>query len=357
MLCLASKVRRNTPGFDGLILSPPPGVVLNSKTKLLELKKKTTTLILEKLRACTPRAHHFIMLNVLLIGTLSGTTVTRMEYDRFSELVTARHHIVVKNWPLKKFCNPSNITSRIELELLHNAWQSGATYFQKLTGEEMEAWEVERFSSRLELMPPAVPVAALTPTQTPADMALFSEMSHQDRSDIAPVPPAEPVAVPTPFSEPSHQDYWDITPAPPHTPNVPLATITNLTPGPTSTIASDPLTPDPDIIARMIQADPALQNVDPALIAMGIAQKNKQQAAANATATTTTVATPPVERPSGQTLPADSSKRCWQEVVTPLSFDAHAVKKPRRQRKDRRSQNSRPAQDSENQPSQGVSIN
>ena len=123
------------------------------------------------------------MLNVLLIGTLSGTTVTRMEYDRFSELVTARHHIVVKNWQLKKFCNPSNITSRIELELLYNAWQSGVTYFQKLTGEEMEAWEVERFSSRLELMPPAAPVAALTPTPAPADMALFSKMSHQDRSD------------------------------------------------------------------------------------------------------------------------------------------------------------------------------
>ena len=40
--------------FGSLTLFSPPGVVLNSKTKLLELKKKTTTLILEKLRMCIP---------------------------------------------------------------------------------------------------------------------------------------------------------------------------------------------------------------------------------------------------------------------------------------------------------------
>ena len=55
------------------------------------------------------------------IGTLTGAAITRMAYDRFDELVTARHHIVVKNWPLKKFCNPSAVTSRIELEVLYNA--------------------------------------------------------------------------------------------------------------------------------------------------------------------------------------------------------------------------------------------
>ena len=62
-----------------------------------------------------------------------------MAYDRFNELVTDKYHVVVRNWPLKKFCNPSAVTSCIELELLYNAWQSGATYFQKLTREEFEA--------------------------------------------------------------------------------------------------------------------------------------------------------------------------------------------------------------------------
>jgi len=92
-----------------------------------------------------------------------------MAYDRFDELITEKYRVVVKNWPLKKFCNPSAVTSRIELELLYNAWQSGATYFERLTCEEMEAWENDRFSSHLELMgPPANPVPALTSPQTPA---------------------------------------------------------------------------------------------------------------------------------------------------------------------------------------------
>ena len=193
----------------------------------------------------------------------------------------------------------------------------------------MEAWEIDRFSSRLELMsPPAEPTPVITPTQTPADMVLFSELSQQGHSNITPAPP-------------------------PHAPlNVALTTVTNLTPGPVSTTASHALlTPDPDVIARMIQADPALQNVDPALIAMGITQSNQHRAAATATATPTTTTAHQIERPSGHTPPVDGSKRRWQEVVTPLSFDSRAAKKPKKQRKDKRLQDSRVVQGSENQHS------
>ena len=251
-----------------------------------------------------------------------------MEYDRFNELITARHQIVVKNWPLKKFCNPSNITSRIKLELLYNTWQSGVTYFQKLTDQEMEAWEIDQFSSRIDFMsPPAEPAPVVTPTQTPADMTLISELMHPDCSDITPAPPT-------------------------HAPlNVALTAITNLTPGPVSTTASHALTPDPNVIARMIQADPALQNVDPALIAMGITQSNQHQATATAAATPTTTMAHQIERPSGHTPPVDGSKRRWQEVVTPLSFGSQAAKKPRKQRKDKCLQDSRVVQGSENQHS------
>jgi hypothetical protein len=223
-----------------------------------------------------------------------------MAYDRFDELITAKYHVVVKNWPLKKFCNPSAVTSGIELELLCNAWQSGATYFQKLTDEEMEAWENDRFSSRMALMPPpAEPVPALASQPTPPRMTLFSELSHQDLLGIAPTP-------------------------------TPLAPITNLPPELTSTTTtSHPPAPNPDLIAMMIHADPTLQNVDPALIALGITQGNQHQV------TTTTTVAPMIAQPSNRVFHASGSKRSWQEVVTPLSYNARAAKKPRKQRKEK----------------------
>ena len=225
----------------------------------------------------------------------------------FADVITEKYHVVVRNWPLKKFCNPSAVTSRIELELLYNAWESGATYFQKLTHEEMEVWENNRFSSCMELMgPPANPIPALTSPQNPAtEMTLLSELPHQDHLE------------PTPTLSPNPLQ------------NVPLAPITNLTTGWTPTTTSSPTH---NIIAAMIHADPTLQNVDPTLIAMGIAGSNQhpETTAANTTA--------PVERPLNHISPAGGSKRRWQEVITPLSYDARAAKKTRKQKKDKRLQ-------------------
>ena len=241
-----------------------------------------------------------------------------MAYDRFDELVTSRYNVVVKNWPLKKFCNPSAVTSRIELELLYNAWQSGATYFQKLTREEMEVWENDRFSSRMELMsPPAELVPTLALPQAPTRMTLSPEPPRQDHSDFTPPSPHDPQSIP-------------------------LTPVTNLVsrPVPTTT-TSHPPAPDPDTIAMMIRADPALQNVDPTLIAMGIAGRNQHQA-------TTTTTIPPIELLSNPVLHTSGSKRRWQEVVTPLSFNGQVAKKPRKQRKAKHPQPPLASQRSEN---------
>ena len=229
-----------------------------------------------------------------------------MAYDRFDELITAKYRVVVKNWLLKKFCNPSSVTSRIELELLFNAWQSGVTYFQKLTDEEMEAWENDQFSSHMALMPPpAEPVPALTPRPTPLTMTPPSEQQHQDLPGIAPTPTPGPLQ------------------------GAPLTPITNFPSGAMSTTTtSHPPTPNPDLITMMIHTDPALQNVDPTLIALGITQGNQHQA-------TTTTTIPTIAQPSNQVFHASGSKRGWQEVVTPLSYNAHAAKKPRRQQKEK----------------------
>ena len=242
---------------------------MNSKTKLLELKKRTASLILEKLRTYT-------------IWNTTDSTIS----------FTARHHVAVRKWPLEKFCNPSNVASRIELEVLYNAWNTGTTYFEKLTREEMQEWERDRFSSRMELMgPPTSSVPAPSSPRTPAtEMTLLSELPLQHRlsltADHSPVP---------------IQD-------------IPLGTVTNLAPR----SIPRPQAPDPDIIATMIRADPTLQHVDPTLIATSFPENNPRQAAATV-----------VEQPPGHI--ASGPKRHWQEVVTPLSHDTRMAKKPRKQ--------------------------
>ena len=264
-------------------------------------------MILEKLRtSIASSSPKTLPLNVSPAETLAGTAITRMAYDRFDELITARHNIVVRNWPLKRFCNPSAVTSRIELDLLYNAWKSGVTYFKKLTHQEMEAWESNRFSSRVELMgPPAESIPALTLPQTPApEMTLFTDLPCQDHLGSTPTPSSDSLQ------------------------NAPLAPITNLGSGPIPTSASPVL--DPGIIAGMIHADPALRNVDPALIAMSIPKSNPHQV-------TMATNTAPIEQQLNRIPRRNGTKRRWQEVVTPLTYDTHMVKS-RKQQKGTRSQ-------------------
>lgn len=247
-------------------------------------------------------------LNVLLTESVAGAVITRMEYDRFDELITAKYCVVVRNWPLKKFCNPGNVTTRIELELLYRSWESGTTFFEQLSREAMRAWEDQRFSSHLEVMgPPADPVPALAPPQPPAvEMTLFSELSQQDHLALNPLGHST-----APIQHAA------------------LAPVTNLTPGPVLS-ATQPLpAPNPELIDAMIHADPALQNVDPALIAMSIPETNLCQPSANL------VEQQPV-RPRTQTV---RSKGRWQEVVTPLSYGSSVAGKPKRHRKRKDAEN------------------
>ncbi|KAF9789649.1 hypothetical protein BJ322DRAFT_991516, partial [Thelephora terrestris] len=164
--------------MEAYVITGLKGVAMNSKNRILEIKKKTTSLILEQLR------------------TVTGARITRMEYDRFDDLITEKYDVVVKNWPLKKFCNPSGVTSSIELNTLYNSWKSGATRFQRLTGEEMKEWKSNRFASAMELMPPppAELVPALALPQSSTEMMLISELPCQDRLALGPTPPSHTLA-------------------------------------------------------------------------------------------------------------------------------------------------------------------
>ncbi|KZT01651.1 uncharacterized protein LAESUDRAFT_663471, partial [Laetiporus sulphureus 93-53] len=51
-----------------------------------------------------------------------------MIYQNFNENITAKYHHAIINYPLKKFCYPSDVGSKSELELLLWAWESGVTF-------------------------------------------------------------------------------------------------------------------------------------------------------------------------------------------------------------------------------------
>ncbi|KAG6892478.1 hypothetical protein C0992_000374 [Termitomyces sp. T32_za158] len=72
-----------------------------------------------------------------------------MYYHNFDSHITAKSGVVIKNWPLKTFCAPSEISSRVELNILLNAWRSDIAQFYQMTRNEFEAWETQQFNDKL----------------------------------------------------------------------------------------------------------------------------------------------------------------------------------------------------------------
>jgi hypothetical protein len=68
-----------------------------------------------------------------------------MNYVNFEDAITANHGIILENWPLKEFCNPSAIKSRNEVTVLLRSWESGTTRFRLMDTREWKAWSERRF--------------------------------------------------------------------------------------------------------------------------------------------------------------------------------------------------------------------
>ncbi|KAG1797154.1 hypothetical protein EV424DRAFT_1333583, partial [Suillus variegatus] len=81
--------------------------------------------------------------------TAAPVKISRMYYVNFDDNITSKHHIVLKNWPLSKFCCPGDISSLNELKVLFYAFDTGATSFQKLTDAEYDQWSNECFQAAL----------------------------------------------------------------------------------------------------------------------------------------------------------------------------------------------------------------
>ncbi|KAG6852475.1 hypothetical protein C0991_011675 [Blastosporella zonata] len=118
--------QRETPNdfairLEGYCLSGVQGVTQNYVQELSHKRKKIATLITIKLREAA-----------------SGK-VARMNYQNFAS-ITERFSLVIKGWPLKTFCAPSDISSRTELDILLNAWTNGTAWFYKMSRDEYNQW-------------------------------------------------------------------------------------------------------------------------------------------------------------------------------------------------------------------------
>ncbi|GBE84609.1 hypothetical protein SCP_0605880 [Sparassis crispa] len=134
--------------LEGFCLSGIPGLLRHSQDAILQLKASISALILRKLRET------------------AGTQVSRMYYVNFEQHITDKYGVVLKNWPLEKFCSPSVVNSRTELDVLLCAWNTNATLFHRLSTEELEKWRQGRFERQMEDMVERVYDGAMTNTMT-----------------------------------------------------------------------------------------------------------------------------------------------------------------------------------------------
>ncbi|KAJ3864419.1 hypothetical protein EV359DRAFT_41114 [Lentinula novae-zelandiae] len=74
----------------------------------------------------------------------------KMFYTNFEDHVTRPFGIIIKNWPLKEFKNPSSISTRADVSILWNAWETGTAHFYMMTREEHQAWEQKQDEALVE---------------------------------------------------------------------------------------------------------------------------------------------------------------------------------------------------------------
>lgn len=124
-------------------------------------------------------------------GAITKGDANRMIYKNFDDHITRKHGIVIEGWPLRTFENPSSIGSQVELQVLLNAWKTGATRFRKMDVKEHMVWVENHTNSD----PPSSLVAPL-PSISPSPESLVTQNSQ----DHTPGPAAISSMSDTPFN-------------------------------------------------------------------------------------------------------------------------------------------------------------
>jgi len=234
-----------------------------------------------------------------------------MQYTRFDDLVTGKYGVIIKNWPLKEFCAPSAVPTRIALEVLFNAWDSGVTQFYKLSRDEKSAWETERFSSRLAMMSSSSPPTSTLALPSSADSTVAPPVH------IAPIPPT-PLS---PLRSPSPPEMTLLSELTEQAGTTSQRDVSSTTPP-----VTQPPAHDPQVVAEAIRLDPTLQSIDPSLIMAGVAQGHHHPGIVSSNADTRC---PP---PPTSSTSHKKRKEGTFDVVTPETFGIRPVKKPRKAR-------------------------
>ena len=94
-------------------------------------------------------AHRCLLIVVAFLGEAAAPrSIGKINYKNFDK-ITEKYGIICVGWPLERFCCPGDINSMPELQVLQNAFQSGAAHFRCLSDDELDQWRKER---RLKLV-------------------------------------------------------------------------------------------------------------------------------------------------------------------------------------------------------------
>ena len=83
------------------------------------------------------------------IVSVAKSKISRMNYADFDKAITEKHGIVCEGWPLQKFCSPSDLKCKNEVQVLFNAWSQGSARFRLLSNKEWEEWSNAQFQRQL----------------------------------------------------------------------------------------------------------------------------------------------------------------------------------------------------------------
>ena len=112
--------------------------------------------------------------------------IGKLNYKHF-EKITQKFGIVYEGWPLERFRCPGDINSVPELNVLRNAFVSGAAFFRRLSDDELEQWRRQQAHSHQLVV--AI-VAETTPTQGPPHVTHLTAAELSEPSVDAPGPTA-----------------------------------------------------------------------------------------------------------------------------------------------------------------------
>ncbi|KZT06603.1 uncharacterized protein LAESUDRAFT_759117 [Laetiporus sulphureus 93-53] len=118
--------------MDRYVLSGVDDAVTNYNQEITRMKSRLAALIKQKLKEASLRP------------------VRQLTYVNFKMNIMIPYRMLIKGWPLSKFCCPSDIGTRMEVQLCLTAWEMGTAYWHYMKkDEEYNVWLKEYHEGQL----------------------------------------------------------------------------------------------------------------------------------------------------------------------------------------------------------------